>query len=246
MFAMWASSDVRCRFLEHFFLALSCFGSGGGGLASTGISASASVPELSSSRHDAWPNYADFCSSGDLGCVQTDATLLTNNSQHCWMLHVASVCTPCCMLLRKVWNQSNFSAKNPQHFYCSVIAEDERNNVRSVCTALATLLGPRKLITQVYKDLWVVSFPRCTAGTNIVGSCCICLHTTSNMHATTPNIVGRNNVGSCCVRLQAALYCVSHPVIHNSLWHRRLACTCRGSQLFSFLEVLGNNSCNPF
>ena len=34
--------------------------------------------------------------------VQTDATLLANNSQHCWMLHVASVCTPCCMLLRKV------------------------------------------------------------------------------------------------------------------------------------------------
>ena len=34
-----------------------------------------------------------------LGCVQTDATLLTNNSQHCWMLHVVFVCTPCCMLL---------------------------------------------------------------------------------------------------------------------------------------------------
>ena len=32
-------------------------------------------------------------------CVQADATLLTNNSQHCWMLHVASVCTRCCMLL---------------------------------------------------------------------------------------------------------------------------------------------------
>ena len=30
---------------------------------------------------------------------QTDATLLANNSQHCWMLHVESVCTPCCMLL---------------------------------------------------------------------------------------------------------------------------------------------------
>ena len=28
-----------------------------------------------------------------------DATLLAKNSQHCWMLHVASVCTPCCMLL---------------------------------------------------------------------------------------------------------------------------------------------------
>ena len=26
--------------------------------------------------------------------VQTDTPLLANNSQHCWMLHVASVCTP--------------------------------------------------------------------------------------------------------------------------------------------------------
>ena len=35
--------------------------------------------------------------------MQTDATLFpANNSQHCWMLHVASVCTPCCMLLRVV------------------------------------------------------------------------------------------------------------------------------------------------
>ena len=42
------------------------------------------------------------------------------------------------------------------------------------------------------------------------------------------------------------LYCVSHPVFHNSLWHRRLVCTCRGSQLFSFLVALVNNSCNPF
>ena len=34
-----------------------------------------------------------------LGCMQTDVTLLANNSRHCCMLHVASVCTPCCMLL---------------------------------------------------------------------------------------------------------------------------------------------------
>ena len=47
----------------------------------------------------------------------------------------------------------------------------------------------------VYKDLWVVSFPRCTAGPNIVGSCCIRLHTTANMHATTPNIVGATMLG---------------------------------------------------
>ena len=34
--------------------------------------------------------------------MQTAATLLANNSHHCWMLHVASVCTPCCMLLSVV------------------------------------------------------------------------------------------------------------------------------------------------
>ena len=49
--------------------------------------------------------------------LQTDATsLLAKNSQYCWMLYVASVCTRTLLhafrcyweLLRKVWNQSNF------------------------------------------------------------------------------------------------------------------------------------------
>ena len=34
--------------------------------------------------------------------MQTDASLLANNSQRCWMLHVASVGTPCCMLLHVI------------------------------------------------------------------------------------------------------------------------------------------------
>ena len=34
--------------------------------------------------------------------VQTNATLLANNSQNCWLLLVASVCTSCCMSLRVV------------------------------------------------------------------------------------------------------------------------------------------------
>ena len=33
-----------------------------------------------------------------LSPVQTDATLLANNSQHFWMLHVASACTPSALL----------------------------------------------------------------------------------------------------------------------------------------------------
>ena len=35
------------------------------------------------------------------------------------LLHVVACC---CMLLCRVWNQSNFSANNSQHFFCSVIA----------------------------------------------------------------------------------------------------------------------------
>ena len=55
--------------------------------------------------------------------------------------------------------------------------------------------GHARSLRMVYKDLWVVSFPRCTAGPNIVGSCCICLHTTANTHATHPNIVGVTMLG---------------------------------------------------
>ena len=43
-----------------------------------------------------------------LPSVQTDATLLASNSQHCWMLHVVSICTHCYMLLRVV---GSFCAK---------------------------------------------------------------------------------------------------------------------------------------
>ena len=56
--------------------------------------------------------------------------------------------------------------------------------------------GHARALQMVSKDLWVVSFPGCTAGPNIVGSCCSRLHTTTNSNATTPNIVG-----SCCIRL---------------------------------------------
>ena len=45
------------------------------------------------------------------------------------------------------------------------------------------------------KSLWVVSFPQCTVGPNTVGSCCIHLHTTANVDATTPNIVGATMLG---------------------------------------------------
>ena len=69
------------------------------------------------------------------------------------------------------------------------------HNVGSVCTALPTLLRPRTLLRMVYKDLWLVSFPRCTVGLNNAESCCIRLHTTANTDATTPNIVAPTMLG---------------------------------------------------
>ena len=56
--------------------------------------------------------------------------------------------------------------------------------------ALPTLLGPARSLRMDYKDLWVVFFPRRTAGPKLVGTYCIRLHTTANTHSTTPNIVG--------------------------------------------------------
>ena len=109
------------------------------------------------------------------------------------LLHVVGCC---CALLRKVWNLSNFSANNSQHFFCSVITEAWRNNGGSVWTTLPTLLGSRICsLRMVYKDVWVVSFARCTVDASNVRSCCIRLHTTANTDATTPNIVGATMLG---------------------------------------------------
>ena len=66
-----------------------------------------------------------------LSPVQTDATLVANNSQHCWMLHVASVCTPGCMLLgvvASVCTHCQHERNNSQHCW--------PNNVGTCCVSL--------------------------------------------------------------------------------------------------------------
>ena len=119
--------------------------------------------------------------------VQTNATLLANKSQHCWMLHVASVCTPCCMLLDVVvYCCAKFETGQTFQLTTLSISFVPWSPKRS-----ATMLDPfaqlfqhcwghARSLRMVYKDLWIVSFPRCSAGPNIVGNCCIRLHTTAN------------------------------------------------------------------
>ena len=114
-------------------------------------------------------------------CKRT-ATLLANNSQHCWMLHddVASVCTPCCMLLCVVAKSLKpvnlFSQKLP-----TFLLFRDRQSVAQQCWI--RLHSSSNIVGATHAhDLWftktygVVSFPGCTAGLNIVGSCCIRLH----------------------------------------------------------------------
>ena len=83
----------------------------------------------------------------------------------------------------------------------------------------------------VFKVLWVVSFPRCTAGPNIVGSCCIRLHTTVNTHATTPNIVGATMLGV------VASVCTQPNVTENAVQRISYA----GSPTASILGNLDDN-----
>ena len=123
----------------------------------------------------------------------------------CVRLHtVLHVVGCCCVLLRKVWNRSNFSANNSQHFFCFVIAEAWRNNVGFVCTALSTLLGPRTLITHGLQRLMGCILPTMHCRSE---HCWELLHPFAHHCQRGRNNFQhcrRKNVGSCCVRLHAA------------------------------------------
>ena len=122
--------------------------------------------------------------------MQTDATLLANNSQHCWMLYVASVCTPCCMLLdvvacccAKFETGQTFQPTTSNISFVPWSPKRSATMMDPFAQLFQQCWGHARSLRMVYKDLWAVSFPRCTADPNIVGSCCIRLHTTANMHA---------------------------------------------------------------
>ena len=132
-----------------------------------------------------------------LNTVQTDATLLANNSQHCWMLHVASVSTPCSMLLDVVACCAKFETGQtfqvttlnipfvPWSPKCYATMWDPFTQLFQHCW------GHARLLRMDYKDLWVVFFPRCTAGPKLVGSCCIRLHTTANRAQQVPTLLAQ-------------------------------------------------------
>ena len=124
----------------------------------------------------------------------------------CYMLRPFAHPVACCwMLLRKVWNRSNFSANNSQHFFYSVIAEAWCNIVGSVCRALPTLLVPRTLVTRGLQRLMGCILPTMHCRSQKCWELLHpfahhCPHARNNSQHCWPN-----NVWSCCVRLHAAL-----------------------------------------
>ena len=110
-----------------------------------------------------------------------------NNSQHCWMLHVATFCTPCCMLSNGSCCASLQRVKLlSQQLPTFVFFPRDHRSLDPLAQLFQRCWGHARALHKVSKVLWVVSFPQCTVGLNIVGSCCIRFHTTANTNATTP------------------------------------------------------------
>ena len=126
--------------------------------------------------------------------------MFTNNSQHCWMLHVASVCTTCCVLLG-VFAPSLKPVKllNQQLPTFLLFRGLRMKRSATMLHRFAQLFqhcwGHARALHMVYNVLRVVTFPRCTADPNIIGSCFVHLHTTANTNATPSDIVGPTLLG---------------------------------------------------
>ena len=90
----------------------------------------------------------------------------------------------------------NVLASNSQHFF--------RLLVEPFAQLFQYCWGHPRASQMVSKVLWIVSFPRCTAGPDIVESFFVRFHTTANTDATTPNILGPTMLGvvaSVCTSL---------------------------------------------
>ena len=143
--------------------------------------------------------------------------------QHCWMLHVTSVCTPCCMLLdvvacccTKFETSQTFQPTTPNISFVPWSLKRSATMLDPFAQLFQHCWGRVRSLRMVYKGLWVVSFPRWTAGPNVVGSWCIRLHTTANMRATTLNIVGATMLGLL------ASVCMQPRIRHRQRpWKRR-------------------------
>ena len=139
--------------------------------------------------------------------MQTDATLLASNSQHCRMLHVASVCTPCCMLLDVVAPSLKLVKLFSQQLPTFLLFCDRRSVAQQCWIHLhgsSNIVGATHAhyawITKTYGLYSSHDALQVPTLLGVVASVC----TPANTHATTPNIVGATMLGFVAPRFHAA------------------------------------------
>ena len=102
------------------------------------------------------------------------------------MLHVASVCTPCCMLLQsccaKFETDQTFEPTTQNISFVPWSPKRSATSLDPFAPLFQHCWGHARDLHMVSKVLWVISFPQSTAGPNIVESCCVLLHVTCNGH----------------------------------------------------------------
>ena len=116
----------------------------------------------------------------------------------CYMLYPFAHPVACCWMLLRVVAQSLKPVKLFSQQLPTYLLFRDRRSVSQQCWirlhSSSNIVGATHAhyawITKTYGLI-----PRCTAGPNIVGSCCIRLHTSTNTYATTPNIVGATILG---------------------------------------------------
>ena len=135
-----------------------------------------------------------------LGCLQMDATLLTNNSQHCWMLHVASVCTPCCILLDVVAQSLKLVKLFSQQLPTFLLFRDRRSVAQQCSIRLhssSNVVGAAHAHYAWFTKTYGL-YPSHDA-LQVLTLRDHCQHARNNSQHCW------HNIGSCCIHLHAAL-----------------------------------------
>ena len=121
-------------------------------------------------------------------CKQTQhCCLVTPNILGCYMLRR----TPCCMLLHVVACCAKFETGQtfePTTPNISFVSWSPTYSATTFSQLFQHCWGHAGALHMVSKFLRVVSFSRFTVNPNIVGSCCIRLHTTANTDVTATKI----------------------------------------------------------
>ena len=130
--------------------------------------------------------------------------LTSPNILGCYMLRPFVHPVACCCACAKFETGQTFEPTTPNISFVPWSPTLSATTLDPFSQLFQHCWGHARALHMVSKVLRVVSFPRCSAIPNIVGSCCIRLRTTGNTDVTTPKFLP-NNVGSCCARLHVAL-----------------------------------------